>query len=260
MSWIDELIEEYFKFLKDKTSIHTDEITGWSVISTPYLGIFNDTIELFIKKNNGKILLSDDGKTIHNLDLVGANINRSPRRKEILDKIFLNYGISSKGDEIITEATEKDFPQKKHNLISAIVEVNDLYTLAKHTIATIFKEDVQQYLDEQEIVYTPQFISKGSTGLEFTFDFQIAYKQKEIVIKSFNNINKLNLPNFLFSWEDIKTAREKVTQKNVIGLAIINNEEKEIKHEYLDALTSKGADYILWTDRNKKENQRKLAA
>ncbi|HQF43511.1 MAG TPA: DUF1828 domain-containing protein [Ignavibacteriaceae bacterium] len=258
MNWIDELIEDYFKFLKSKTIVQTDEQSGWSVVSTPFLGLFNDTIELFIKKINGKILLSDDGRTFHNLDLVGTNISRSPKRRDILDKVLLNYGVSEKENELIIEADEKNFPQRKYNLLAAIIEINDLYTLAKHTIASIFKEDVKEYLDTQEIVYTPQFISKGSTGLEFTFDFQIAYKKKEIVIKAFNNINKLNLPNFLFSWEDIKSVRETVTQKKVLGLAVINNEERQVRSEYLEALISKGADYILWTDRFKKDNLNKI--
>jgi len=258
MNWIDELIENYFKFLKSKTFVQTDEQSGWSVISTPFLGLFNDTLELFLKKSNGKILLSDDGRTFHNLDLVGANISRSPKRKDFLDKILLNYGVTVQENELVIEANEKDFPQKKYNLLSAIIEINDLYTLAKHIIASIFKEDVKEYFDSQEIIYTPQFISKGSTGLEFTFDFQIAYKKKEIVIKAFNNINKLNLPNFLFSWEDIKPVRESITQKEVLGLAVINNEEREVKSEYLEALTSKGADFILWTDRFKKDNLKKI--
>jgi len=258
MNWIDELVDNYFKFLKSKTFIQTDEHTGWSTINTPFLGLFNDTIEIFVKKTNDKLLLSDDGRTFHNLDLVGANIPRSPKRKEILDKVLLNYGIGLNENELVIEANEKNFPQKKYNLLAAIIEINDLYTLAKHTVASIFKEDVRDYLNTQEIVFTPQFISKGSTGLEFTFDFQIAYKKKEIVIKAFNNINKLNLPNFLFSWEDIKPLREAVTQKEVLGLAVINNEEREVKSEYLEALTAKGADYILWSDRYKKDNLKKI--
>ncbi len=258
MTWVDELISKYFEFLKSKTSIHTDDVTGWSVISTPFFGIFNDAIELYVKKNNGTILLSDDGQTIHNLELVGVNIFRSPKRKEILEKIFYNYGVNLKDDEIVIEANERDFPQKKYNILSAIIEINDLYTLAKHTIASIFKEDVKGYLDSQEIVYTPQFISKGSTGLEFTFDFQIAYKKREIVIKAYNNINKLNLSSFLFSWGDIKAVRESITKKEVLGLAIVNDEDKEVKSEYLEALKSKGADYILWTDRFSASNLHKL--
>ena len=257
-TWINELIDKYYDFLKGRTAVVTETGTDWAVISTPFIGLFNDTLDVYAKKDNGKILLSDDGITIKNLDLIGSPISRSPKRKDLLEKILLNYGVQFQDNEFITEATEQNFPQKKHNLVSAISEINDMYMLAKHTIASIFKDDVRDYLDEQQIIYTPQFISKGSTGLEFTFDFQIAYRDKEIVIKSFNSMNKLNLPNFLFTWDDIKSIREKVTDKQVVGLAIINDEEKEIQEEYLDALKSKNADYILWTQRHTPENVNKL--
>lgn len=257
--WINELINQYYDFLKERTTIVTDTGTNWAVISTPFIGLFNDTLEIYAKKNNGKILMSDDGITLKNLELTGAAITRSPKRKDLLERILLTYGILlQNNDELIVEATENNFAQKKHNLISAISEINDMYMLAKHTVASIFKEDVRNYLDEQEIIYTPQFISKGSTGLEFTFDFQIAYREKEIVLKAFNTLNKLNIPNFLFTWEDIKSVREKITNKQVVGLAIINNEEKEIQQEYLDALRSKNADFILWTERHTPENIAKL--
>jgi hypothetical protein len=246
--------------LKGRTSVITETGTDWAVISTPFIGLFNDTLEVYAKKENGKILLSDDGVTIKNLELIGSQISRSPKRKDLLDRILLNYGIQMLDGEIVTEANENSFAQKKHNLISAISEINDMYMLAKHTVASVFKEDVQAYLDEQEIIYTPQFISKGSTGLEFTFDFQIAYKNKEIVIKSFNSVNKLNIPNFLFTWDDIKSVRERVTNKQVIGLAIINNEDKEVSAEYLEALKSRNADHILWTERHLPENITKLKA
>ena len=259
-NWVNELIDNYYDFLKGRTSVITETGTDWAVISTPFIGLFNDTLEVYAKKENGKILLSDDGVTIKNLELIGSQISRSPKRKDLLDRILLNYGIQMLDGEIVTEANENSFAQKKHNLISAISEMNDMYMLAKHTVASVFKEDVQAYLDEQEIIYTPQFISKGSTGLEFTFDFQIAYKNKEIVIKSFNSVNKLNIPNFLFTWDDIKSVRERVTNKQVIGLAIINNEDKEVSAEYLEALKSRNADHILWTERHVPENITKLKA
>lgn len=81
-----------------------------------------------------------------------------------------------------------------------------------------------------------------------------------MVIKSFNSLNKINVPNFLFSWEDIKPAREKISVKELKGLAIVNNVDKEIKQEYLDALESKGAEYILWGERHQPEMLRKLIA
>uniref|UniRef100_UPI003A8DAB65 DUF1829 domain-containing protein n=1 Tax=Acidaminococcus fermentans TaxID=905 RepID=UPI003A8DAB65 len=103
-------------------------------------------------------------------------------------------------------------------------------------------------------------IHKGNTGLEFTFSFQIAGRKREILINTFNVINKSNLTSFLFDWGDIKEGRERVSQKSVSGLAIINDQKKPIDSKYLDAIRNKGADYILYSERNKKENIEKLNA
>lgn len=258
MNWINTLMDNYYAFLKEKTLVTASISTDWVEISTPFVGPFNDTVDIYAKKDGNKIILSDDGNTLRDLELSGLEISHSPKRKEILDKILINYGVRINNEELITEATERDFPQKKLNLISAISETADMYYLAKHTVASVFREDVKSYLDEQEIIYTPYFISKGSTGLEFTFDFQIAYRNTEIVIKSFNSVNKMNLPHFLFTWDDIKRVREQQTQKEIIGLAVINDIDREVSDEYLSALDNKGAQYILWSQRHSPENIQKL--
>ena len=258
MSWINALMDDYYSFLKEKTILSENSGSEWVEISTPFTGLFNDTLDIFVKKQRKKIIFSDDGNTMRNLELSGMEISRSPKRREFLERILINYGVKLINNELMTEANEKDFPQKKLNLLSAISETNELYFLAKHTVASVFKEDVKDYLDEQELIYTPHFISKGSTGLEFTFDFQIAYKHTEIVIKSFNFINKMNLPHFLFTWDDIKKIRERQTEKKVVGLAIINDTDRAVNTEYTDALTNYGAEHILWSERHKPENIQKL--
>jgi len=247
--WINNSITEYYKWLRDSTLIEKNEETGWYAITTPFIGLFNDNIEIYVKLNDGKLLLSDDGQTLSNLKLVGSSITQSPKRKEWLDMILLNYGVTLNNGELQAEGNEKDFNQKKHNLLCAISEISDMAMLAKHTVSSLFKEDVRGFFDEQNIIYTPQFIAKGSTGIEFTFDFQIARKQEELVIKSFNSLNKMNVPTFLFGWEDIKSVREKVSGKQLRGLAIINDIEKEVKQEYIGALESKGADVVMWSRR-----------
>lgn len=259
MNWIEDSIKHYYEWLKSNTFVHTDQSTGWTSISTPFTGMYNDCIEIYAKKDGNEIMLSDDGVTIKNLELVGAGVTRSPKRKRWMEKILFNYGVSFINDELRIQATLNNFAQKKHNLISAIAEITDMEVLARHNIASIFKEDVQQYLDEQNLIYTPQFIAKGITGIEFTFDFQIAGKKSEIVLKSFNSLNKNNVPNFLFGWDDIKSSREKITGKELRGLAFVND-TNEIKSEFLDALTSKGADYILWKKRFEPDQIKKLVA
>lgn len=258
MNWIDKNIEDYYNFLKNKTYIkHCD--TGWSCITTPFLGLFNDMIEIYIKQKGDEILLSDDGETLKNLDLLGVPLN-STSRKKYLDKILLNYGIKQDNGELKSVATKKNFPQKKHNIICAISEISDMEMTAKNTVQSIFKEDVKKYMDEKNIIYTPQFIAKGNMGLEFTFDFQIAGKEKELILKTFNSLNILNVSNFLFSSEDIKETRERQSGKELKSVAIINNENKDLKQEYLEVFKKKDADYILWTEREQKEQVKKLAA
>jgi len=259
-TWIDKLIDDYYKFLRDRTLAITDTGTDWAVISTPFIGAFNDHIEIYAKKNQDKIILSDDGITLKNLELQGVSISNSSKRKEILDKLLLTYGIKCKNDELIVETTEAHFAQKKHNLMMTIFEINDMYVLSKPSVSSIFKEDVRLFLDEQNVIYTPEFISRGRTGLEFAFDFQIAHKNREIIIKSFNSLSKANIPNFLFTWDDVKSAREQMSNKKVIGLAFVNDVEKAVELEYIDALKSRYAECILWSERHNPENIEKLVA
>lgn len=94
---------------------------------------------------------------------------------------------------------------------------------------------------------------KGSTGIEFTFDFQFAGRKKETVVKSFNTLNKINVPNFLFTWEDIKPVRQEQTGKEVNSLAIVNDLAVKLKPEYIKALEKCGCKYIPWSEKDSRE-------
>lgn len=260
MNWVNTSVDNYYNWLREKTFIQKDLTTDWFLINTPFIGAFNDTIEIYAQKNGSQLKLSDNGETLSNLEIQGLQIQGSKRRKSLLDSILINYGVKINNDELVIETNIDKFSQSKHNFLSAIIEINDLYVLSNHNVASIFKEDVRNYLDSQDIIFTPDFISKGSTGLEFNFDFQIAQRDKEIVIKSFNTINKSNLPTFLFSWDDIKPVREKITKKNVTAIAIINDIDKEVKSEFLEALKSKNANFILWSEKDSAENKKLLVA
>src|SRR5690606_31636539 len=127
MNWINSLMNDYYAFLKEKTLVTASTSSDWVEISTPFVGLFNDTVDIYAKKEGNKIILSDDGNTLRDLELSGLEISRSPKRKEILDRILITYGVRISNDELTTEATERDFPQKKLNLIAAISETADMY-------------------------------------------------------------------------------------------------------------------------------------
>lgn len=255
--WIDKYLDDYCAWIRDNTQSQVDEQTGWATISTPYFGLFNDGIDLFAKTTGDTITLSDDGATISNLELSGVTIVKT--RKIFVQNILTNYGIklNEATKELTTTATPSTFAERKHALLSAIIQISDLDTLATHNVSATFADDVRAYLESLGQIITPGFIAKGATGLEFSFDFQIARHSSEIVIQTFNTLRQNSLASFLFGWQDIKQTREQQTGKHLKGLAIINNTPDE---KYLEALQQRNADFILWDERNSERSKSILTA
>lgn len=252
-NWIDDRLKEYYAWMRDNTLVKEDSLTGWVAISTPFVGLFNDNIQIYAKRENNGIILSDDGETLDNLALAGVEIARSQHRKQNVDYILSNYGVELSNGELIIKANNSNFPRQKHNLISAISEISDMSIVAKHTVASMFNEDVATYLEEMDITYSRSFIARGSTGLEITFDFQIAGKTQEVIIKPFNTLTRSMVERFIFGWNDIKPVRENQSHKVVKGIAIINDTNSDPKDELLHAIRSQDADVILWSQRHKTE-------
>lgn len=95
------------------------------------MGLFNDNIEIFIKKESeSKILLSDNGETIENLILSGVDVLRSQKHKDNMQKVADNFGIKITPEgEIVAESNGADFARKEHNMISAILSISDMSML-----------------------------------------------------------------------------------------------------------------------------------
>lgn len=252
MNWLNEGVNEYYEWLKKRTFVQKDGTTGWSVVSTPFVGLFNDTIDLFVKlQPNGNVLLSDDGNTLSNLELLGVNFKSSTGRRDILDRVKLNYGVSvAKDGEMSKTVARKDFAQGKHDMIRAILELSDMANMSTHRIASIFRDDVKILLRDHKINVTPGFIASGRSGLRFTFDYMIAKPEAEIVLQTFNHLDRPNLATFLFGVDEVKPVREQISEKKFQPVAIINDEDNKIKGEYLDALRNREIDFMLWSKRN----------
>lgn len=249
MEWIEKKIAEYYSWLKDNTAIRQDKGTGWFAISTPFVGMFNDNIEIFVKQvSETQIDLSDDGETIGSLRLSGVDVLRSDKRKSYLHRILSNHGIFIEGDELKTVSNGADFAKKKHSLISAIMNVSDMSLLAKGNISSMFSEDVMSFADSRDVVYTPSFIIKGKSGLDFNFDFQIAGKNSELVVKSFSTLRQDSVGCFLFCLEDTRKKREMDTGKQFRSLAVVNDSVRQ-SQKLIDALRSYDTDVLLWSKR-----------
>jgi len=242
------LIDEYWKWLRDNTTLK--QIDNWVEVTSPFIDRHNDYIQIYAKKENGNIILTDDAYTIRDLEISGCEL-ATEKRQKILQLTLNGFGVSKEGDELIVKATENDFSKKKHNLIQAILAVNDLFYLAPASIVSLFLEDVREWLKENEIRYMENINIQGKSGNNHNFNFAIPETKSapERLIRVMNRPQKSYAQSLAFTWIDVQPTRP--NPDNTSLYAIINDTEKEIPESVLNPLQSIGANILPFSDREK---------
>jgi len=123
---IEKLLKDYRDWLKDKTTLR-EVNSSWVEIATPYLDRHNDTLQIYARRENGGFLLTDDSYTIHDLESSGCNLD-TEKRRALLRMTLNGFGVKLNEEAIEVHTTPENFPVRKHNLIQAILAVNDLFT------------------------------------------------------------------------------------------------------------------------------------
>lgn len=246
-SELQSLMDRYFAWLKDRTSLRPlGGVDDWTEITTPYLDRHNDYIQLYLRRWNGGYLLSDDGFTIRDLEQSGCKVN-TQKRQQLLRATLAGFGVQQRQDALEVHASAQNFPMQKHNLIQAILAVNDLFYMAVPMVASLFFEDVTDWLDLSNIRYTPDVSFTGKSGFNHHFQFVIpkSTHQPERVVEAITRPTKGEAENFIFRWEDTKEAR----QLNSKAYAILNDQASQVPQPVIDALASYEVRAVPWAER-----------
>ena len=117
---IQVMIKEYTDWLYSGfTAVKVGE---YYELTTPYLDRYNDHLQIYVQQTaNGCYFLTDDGAIIRNLKSSGFSISRSPKRKDMLNRIARNFGVTINGDCLEIVATKSNYPQKKHMLLQSMM-------------------------------------------------------------------------------------------------------------------------------------------
>lgn len=241
---IQELLDKYIVWLRDKTVLR--QVKDWIEITTPYLDRNNDYLQIYIKRDNGGFILTDDGYTIEDLRQSGCELD-SKKRKDLLTLTLNGFGVKIEGDALITHASSDNFALKKHNLVQAILAVNDLFYLAVPMVASLFLEDVTTWLNVHEIRYTPRVKFTGKTGYDYLFDFVIPASRKypERILQTINRPSRDTAQTFVLSWIDTKDVRPENSQ----AYAFLNDSDHAPVSSVVDALKNYGVRPVLWSKR-----------
>lgn len=247
---VQALLDRYWVWLRDRTSLR--EIGDWVEITTPYLDRHNDCLQIYAKKANAGIILTDDGYILDDLEQSGCKID-SPKRQALFKMTLNGFGVQLEGNALEVRTSAEKFPLRKHDLVQAMLAVNDLFYLASPTIASLFHEDVVAWLDLSDIRYTPNVKFTGKSGYDHRFDFVIPKSRvrPERVLRAINRPNRDTAQAMAFSWIDTREVRAPETR----AYAILNDAEQAVSENVLDAMRSYDVNPIPWSIRDEVKDE-----
>ncbi|MDD5686246.1 MAG: DUF1829 domain-containing protein [Elusimicrobia bacterium] len=241
---IQKLLDNYLNWLKDKTALR--QVEDWVEITTPYLDRHNDYLQIYVKRDNNGYILTDDGYTIADLMQSGCELD-SKKRKDLLLLTLNGFGVKMQEKSLTLHASSENFSLKKHNLVQAMLAINDLFYLAAPMVASLFFEDVTSWMNINDIRYTPRIKFTGKSGYDHLFDFVIpaSKRQPERIIQTINRPNKDTAQALAFSWIDTKEVRP----TNSKAYAFLNDSEQKTMPSVIEALFNYGVNPVIWSER-----------
>jgi hypothetical protein len=243
---IERLLNDYRAWLKDKTSLR-DVNGSWVEITTPYLDRHNDALQIYARRENGGYVLTDDRYTIHDLEGSGCILN-TEKRQDLLKMTLNGFGVKLNDNALEVHATPENFPLRKHNLIQAMLAVNDLFYLAKPVVESLFYEDVVGWLESNEIRYTPKVKFTGTSGYDHLFDFVIpksGKKQPERIVQAINRPTRDTAESFILAWLDTRQVRPTDSK----AYAVLNDVEQLVSGGVIEAFHNYQIQPVPWSRR-----------
>lgn len=243
MSTAQELVASYLEWLKQ--NITAQDVGKWVQISTPFLDRHNDYTQIYVKAVADGLVLTDDGYVLGDLTASGCDVT-SPRRRELLGQIVRGYGVQLEKDELTVRATAETFAQRKHALLQAMLNVNDLFLTSRSTVRGLFFEEIEQFLTSHQIRYVQSVQVAGRTGLSHMFDYVIPRwnQAPERIVKAINSPSKEKIQSVLFAWSDIRDTR-----KGSKFFAMVNDAERPLATSLAAACKAQDVEVVPWSKR-----------
>ena len=241
---IQGLLDHYWEWLRAKTTLR--QVNDWVEITTPYLDRHNDRLQIYAMRRESGYVLADGGYVLDDLEQSGCKIEGG-RRQELLTMTLNGFGVQRFENQLQINASKSNFALRKHNLVQAMLAINDLFYLAQPIVVDLFYEDVVKWLDVSNVRYTPNVKFTGASGYDHLFQFVIpkSAEQPERLLRPINRPNRDRAQAMAFSWIDTKDVRPSESR----AYAILNDSESRVSANVLDAMRSYEVNPILWSER-----------
>lgn len=243
----DQLASSYLSWIRRGVSaIKLDERT--SELTTPFLDHHNDHLQIYAERIDAdRFLLSDDGYIISELKSSGIE-RRGDRRQSIFRDLLSGHGVELTNDELQVEASSSNLGQRVHNLVQAMLSLDDMFVLTQPQSKNTFLEVVANFLDEANVRYSPRAKFAGKSGLDHLVDFVIPKSKEapERILQVMNTPRRDRVESLLFAASDMRAARG----MTVTYYALVNDSLRGVQGDILDAFEAYDVQVRPWSRRS----------
>lgn len=222
-------------------------------VNTPFSDPFGDQISLMILLTDNVYTVTDQGYTLWNLQMHGANLTdkKSQRFKNLMAILDKNNAELTDNETIQIKGSKDELPQIINDLTQTLIQVSDLIYLTRKNTRKIFWEDVTSYFESQKesFSFLRGMSMQGQTQLKYNIDyiFNLTVKERKFV-NVYNNLSKNIVEQLIGIWADTIDYRTSHKQEDV-PLSIIVPEIPSNQQKYVDNLARHRIDVIPFDDK-----------
>lgn len=254
----DAIKKSYIDFINQNT--HVPKIKGQiTEVNTPFVNSTGEGISFDIITNQKSFTITDNGYTLWDMDLMGINLKRKSKRKDLFMSQIRYYGFELNDEnQIFKKTTKSELGQSIHDMTQLLISIYDLTYLSKANVYQQFFEDVKNYFNENtdKYIYLPAFNISGKSHLNHRFDYAFHKDKKTKLVKVYNKITKSQIESILASWLDTTEVRKFEYNDNEELRIIVSDEGyKDLSDDHMLALEAYNIKVVNFDDKEKIEQE-----
>lgn len=206
----NDILDEHAKWWRDGFDVY-DAGRGVQIVC-PMLDRHGDHISLYAAEDarDGGYVLTDMGATLDDLASSGCGIDPKSSCAEKLARTLRGFGLQQDCGEIYTRTGRDGLAAAINFMMQGLTTVDDLFFTVSDHVRSLFRDDVEEWLDENGVRFSPDIQICGRSGFENKFDFVIPKSGRtapERLIRVVSNPSQASVSNSLFGWSDVREGR-----------------------------------------------------
>ena len=146
----EQIVKQYTDWLRGEFRTNSYN-SGVCEITLPFLNRRGTYLQVFVKRTDYGLMISDYGETIGELKFCGLDIDTNARR-EMLNRILRSFSVRLEGkDELRTLASEDNLPHRLNELAQCMLAVDRMiFSTSPGKVARLAEEDSQATRDSKK--------------------------------------------------------------------------------------------------------------